>query len=284
MGIDEGIVVVKQITDEKKWCLAMEDIKRRFQGEDYFKEYPTDDEKANMVNISRGGARMFDDEINAKAWEILEPINFSEQGMAFHYYWQYFGSGLRGESLDKDAIIEELDVEKVKLWKKLADSKKEEGSMELYYQMDIERVDLALDHLKSLSPADIELLSKAPAISPPCLFEFCIGEHPRLPVFGRHFKSCSSKILRGSDKVIAAIYKILHRHFPEHVFHWSELRGEWDHRYHLDLSDRFFKSAPGESERRAEFYRKLEEQFDNFKQAGTPEEFRMARKAFAGIQ
>ena len=145
MGIDEGIVVVKQITDEKKWFLAMEDIKRRFQGEDYFKEYPTDDEKASMVNINRGYARMFDDEINAKAWEILEPINFSEQGMRFQYHWQYFLRGLRGEAMDKNAIVEELDAEKVKLLKKLADSKKEEGSMELYYQMDIERVDLALD-------------------------------------------------------------------------------------------------------------------------------------------
>ena len=87
-----------------------------------------------------------------------------------------------------------------------------------------------------------------------------------------------------SNKVIAAIYEILHRHFPEHVFHWSELWEEWDDRYQLNLSDRFYKRAPGESERRAEFYRKLEEQFGNFKQAGTPEEFWMARKTFAGIQ
>ena len=30
--------------------------------------------------------------------------------------------------------------------------------------------------------------------SPPVLFEFCLGESPRLPVFGRHFRLCSSDV------------------------------------------------------------------------------------------
>ena len=33
-----------------------------------------------------------------------------------------------------------------------------------------------------------------PGQEPPTLFEFDIGERPRLPVFGRHFQNCSSKI------------------------------------------------------------------------------------------
>ena len=147
-------------------------------------------------------------------------------------------------------------------------------------EMQIEAVERALDHFDSLSQAEIEMLSKGPQRGPPVLFEFCTGGgrdfHSKLPVFGRHFKICVSKIPCGigNDKVIQTIYEILHCHFPDHVVHWRD-----------DYMDtKYFRSAPGEEEGRADFYRKLEEQFDKFKQARTAREFRSARKTFAGIQ
>ena len=36
MGINAGIVVVRQITDEYKWFRAMKQIQNEFEGEDYF--------------------------------------------------------------------------------------------------------------------------------------------------------------------------------------------------------------------------------------------------------
>ena len=288
MGWNEGILVVKQITDEKKWFRAMEDIRREFQGEDYFKEYPVEAIKelssGYPYSVMKGA---FEETDNVRAWEIVEPINFCEEGMGFQWHWKYFGNCLIGEALDKNAIKEELEAEKNELNKKLADAYDGEG-MDLYYQAQIKGVQVALEHLESLSPEDFEVLSKSPHVSPPDLFEFCIGEHPRLPVFGRHFKHCASKILGRSDEVIKSIYAILHRHFPEHVVHWSEIKAEnpeiFGMEYAYQPGRKYFKSAPRGAEGRAQFYRKLEDQFDNFKRAGTAQEFRMARKTFAGIQ
>ena len=76
MGIDEGILVVKQITDEKKWFRAMEEVRGTFRREELFKEYPTEAENAYSVQ-----KRVFDEKDNAKKWEITEPLNFFEQGM-----------------------------------------------------------------------------------------------------------------------------------------------------------------------------------------------------------
>ena len=240
----------------------------------------------------------FDEKDNVKRWEITEPLNFCEQGMGFQWYWHYFGheegrvdfyrkmeeqfdnfkAGTAQEVLEKNAIKSTFDEEKARLGKELEDAKKEGGS-DLYLQMEIEGVERALEHLDTLSQADIELLSKVPHShrEPPVLFEFCVGEHPTLPVFGRHLKNCNSKWLTGSHEVIQAIFNILHRHFPENVVRWSDCNEDYHYK-------RYFRSAPGEAEGMAAFYRKLEEQFDNFKRAGTAQEFRMARKTFAGIQ
>ena len=176
---------------------------------------------------------------------------------------------------------EALEAEREELREKLADAKKIEDhydpsyGMDMYYQMEILGVERALDHLDSLSTAHIELMSKGPQREPLVLFEFCIGEHPRLPAFGRHFNMCDSKVLGNSSDVIHAIYNIIHRHFPDHVVLWRD--------YDDDSHKKYFRRDPGEAEGRAEFYRKLEEQFDNFKHAGTAQEFRIARKTFAGI-
>ena len=55
-------------------------------------------------------------------------------------------------------------------------------------------------------------------------------EHPRLPVFGRHFKNCTSKIsdLGSSDEgavaeiVMKKIFRILKEYFPQNIAFWTE--------------------------------------------------------------
>ena len=66
--------------------------------------------------------------------------------------------------------------------------------------------------------------------SEPTLFEFAVKEHPRLPVFGRHFKNCTSKIsdLRGNEGALAEIvmkkiFRILKEYFPQNIAYWTEL-------------------------------------------------------------
>ena len=63
----------------------------------------------------------------------------------------------------------------------------------------------------------------ARAENPPILYEFTLGEHPRLPVFGRHFKNCTSKITRdGVSPLLQKIFRILKGYFPDHIAFWSE--------------------------------------------------------------
>ena len=52
---------------------------------------------------------------------------------------------------------------------------------------------------------------------PPILFEFAVGDHPCLPVFGRHFKNCTSMISGGSiaEPVLKNIFEILKEYFQE---------------------------------------------------------------------
>ena len=55
-------------------------------------------------------------------------------------------------------------------------------------------------------------------------------EHPRLPVFGRHFKNCTSKISdlgRGNEGakaefVMKKIFRILKEYFPQNIAYWTE--------------------------------------------------------------
>ena len=52
---------------------------------------------------------------------------------------------------------------------------------------------------------------------PPLLFQFHVGEHPDLPVFGRHFKAFTSKDTRGAMPVLRYVWKTLDDFFPSNV-------------------------------------------------------------------
>ncbi len=76
MGINAGIVVVRQITDEYKWFQAMKQIQNEFEREDYFKILPSFDKEAFTV----------------EAFEKLMPTedrNFSSNGSKFiDWHWR----------------------------------------------------------------------------------------------------------------------------------------------------------------------------------------------------
>ena len=104
MGYDAGIRVTQQITDEHKWFVAMEEVRREFEREDYFKEMP--DNRCNL---------------NEKLFEMLEttePINFSHRGKFFARHWNNI-PGLVTDSKEKirtkeitlkDALCREKNV------------------------------------------------------------------------------------------------------------------------------------------------------------------------------
>ena len=83
MGINAGIVVVRQITDEYKWFQAMEKIQNEFKREDYFVILPRFNKEAFTV----------------EAFEKLmltEDLNFSSTGSTrIHGHWNPTESRLK---------------------------------------------------------------------------------------------------------------------------------------------------------------------------------------------
>ena len=69
MGYDAGILVTEQIMDEHKWFVAMEEVRREFEGESYFKEMPE-----NRCTLTEDHFKMLD---------LTEPLNFSGSGKFF---------------------------------------------------------------------------------------------------------------------------------------------------------------------------------------------------------
>ena len=80
MGIDAGIVVVKQITDEYKWFQAMEEIRNDFEENlyrDYFRILPRFNKEDFTVEA-------FENYMQA------EELNFSTNGSTFEIDWTVF--------------------------------------------------------------------------------------------------------------------------------------------------------------------------------------------------
>ena len=132
--------------------------------------------------------------------EITEPLNFSQSGKFFAWYWKYIDDfvtdskeKIRTKEITlKDALCREKDVLEQKM--------KEEPASRLDKAFGpkekLEDVKLALEIVSSYT-AEMEFeLEEAPfgRPEPPILYEFCVMEHPTLTLFGRHFKRCSSKI------------------------------------------------------------------------------------------
>ena len=49
MGIDVGVIVTEQITDEYLWFIAMEEIRTAFEGKEYFNNLFQQEEEASKL-------------------------------------------------------------------------------------------------------------------------------------------------------------------------------------------------------------------------------------------
>ena len=124
-------------------------------------------------------------------------------------------------------------------------------------------------------------------LSEPTLFEFAVKEHPRLPVFGRHFKNCTSKIYGGArgnenelvDIVMKKIFRILKEYFPQNIAYWTELNE--DGMYKLFQSG-MYKCDPNALISKEKFSERVENVFS--KDFTDEKDIHEARKTFAMYQ
>ena len=80
MGIDAGIIVVRQITDEYKWFRAMKQIQNEFEREDYFVILPRFNKEAFTVETF-------------EKLDLTEEMNFFTNGSTrFAWYWNHPGT------------------------------------------------------------------------------------------------------------------------------------------------------------------------------------------------
>jgi len=218
MGVDAGILVTQQITDEHKWFVAMEEVRREFEREDYFKEMPD-----NCCNLNE---KMFE------MLETTEPINFSHGGKFFAWYWKDIPDlvtdskeKIRSKEISlKDALCREKYV----LEQKMREEPDSRVDKPFGPKEKLEDVKLALEIVERCG-AKIEFEEEFAFTEPPILYEFCVKEHPTLPLFGRHFRLCSSKIQLSwnaspsVERILETIFKILKKHFPRNVCWFNEL-------------------------------------------------------------
>ena len=214
MGIDAGIVVVKQITDEQKWFQAMDRIRKMFGQADYFEILP----HFNKEDFN---------EVSMKKFNLDEDMNFSSNGFqTIDWHWREFPH-------QKDLSTLKLELSELKK-KKEEFEKDERKYFDKYDQKDLENLTKAVEFKKNCDKESKELFQNSLCCGPPTLFKFAIGEHPCLPVFGRHFKNCVSKISYGPgqvehfehDKDLEEIFRILKEYFPTNIAYWSELNEE----------------------------------------------------------
>ena len=131
------------------------------------------------------------------------------QGFCQAWYWQTFKSLVSNEDRN-------LPVREALLQNRATLEKKKNRSS--YEEDELDSVIIALSTYDGLSPECQYLVGKSEAwgVYTPTLFEFCVGEHPWLPILGRHFRNCNSKTgFRGkAEEVIRRLHGILEAHFP----------------------------------------------------------------------
>ena len=233
MDIDAGIVVIKQITDEQKWFQAMEEIEEEFMEEEYFEILPEfDKEEINELIFNK--------------LNLDEDMNFSPNGYKWMEDWREF-------PYKKD--LPKLKHELIALQKKMEDIHKGKqyhfdkyANYERYEQTQLERLSKAIEFKQNCDEESNEILQEirklrlrshnlkkknAPPMNPlpedpPTLFRFSIGQPNRipcvrLPVFGRHFKNCSTNISDWrTESILKKIYRILKDRFPSNIAYWSD--------------------------------------------------------------
>lgn len=217
MGIDAGILVTRQITDEGAWVEAMLEINRVFSGEEYFRrEPPTAGLFTNM---------------KADLWEVQEPVNFTgvhsqrpfDDWETYHKIadYDFVETGLPGVEISSDRV--DIDTlaelrERVRVLEEACERIVLQIDGEVHVrdrdlQKELGRAKIALSTASAVIEASAtdpyELEASAFAVAgvkncsrfgdgftlyAPRLFTFEAGSHTSLPVFARHFRAFHSKI------------------------------------------------------------------------------------------
>ena len=201
MGVDAGILVTRQITDEFKWSQAMVEVDRLFRGQPYFRHAPT---SAGVFTTMK-----------ADLWEVQEPLNFTGEHREHPWDWETYHriqGGVNGNALDLFKTLVELRERVLSLeeaFQRVLPQNEGELSFEddeLRKGLGRARIARSTASAARTDPFQLEasahqlLGTTAPhyetesRLMPPDLFTFEAGEHPSLPVFARHFRSFESKI------------------------------------------------------------------------------------------
>mmetsp|Transcript_74161 Transcript_74161/g.239841 ORF Transcript_74161/g.239841 Transcript_74161/m.239841 type:complete len:287 (+) Transcript_74161:79-939(+) len=218
MGIVDGFDAVQQLTDQRRWDMAMDLIRQRYQGSGILKEYSEDFEDIETIHM----------------FEATESLNFTAG--ANRYAWVSF-TNVDDETLKANLkeVIERLNVD--------------DGRFELMLQHDHLMAELKAS--RTLTPGLHDAVKRYIAengtrqckyLRVPILFQFEVGERPWLPRYARHFRKFHSKIggsCRGAGKVIGEVFDILRQTFGNKAlidtgdasvdafYQMAALRGEW---------------------------------------------------------
>lgn len=265
MGFDQFILATHQITDEALWSSAMAAISKEFAREPYFIDHFKDPASAQEISNALHNRDLL------LSWSATESINFAEHGFDLSKSWRWHsfhnpsylhskGVVLVGERLAQgvpvlDAlrgVLADLEARKT-LPRDLHEHQVAQEAISEYRQM--------VSVYESLSSEQREALEKTEILgglpSPPTRFEFAIGEHPKLPVFGRFFRRCSSKIsgqtTQYAQPVLDRIANVLQRFFPDSVCNVDE-----DDAF-TSPEPRFFRmdKSPDATEKKTRFYESL---------------------------
>lgn len=198
MGIDITVLPRRQITDEIEWKNAMTTIKREFEDDETFVEYSWGEGHGTNMILSDS--------------DILG-LEISESLMKPHY-WRSVSKLFRMKKLNS---AEDL----ANMIQKLSEDTKTNNSLYRYSDIpELKRAQLIVDKL-SQQDKDVIFQMKGRDQSPLCpiLFEFKVGEHPTLPVFGRHFNGFTSKLTGRCDArpYIEKVFRILRSYFPSNM-------------------------------------------------------------------
>ena len=247
MGIDAGVVVTTQITDEVKWIFALRQIYKRFHKEPYFyannmyncRWYDSLNEQFRMPKhmCPRDiGAAIMESELIKKLNKgtIIDENIFYIIGSYAHasfmnlnehfdpngdilelseYYCNFLGPNTDNfhwwQTIEsKEQLFQIIDNDNIKYASK---AEKEQAKMKLVKVYEIESDPFAWLR----------------ATTPPYAFIFMSGESPSLPLFGRHFKNFTSKVSIRKDgaqteNIIKEVAQILKKIFPNNVAYWTE--------------------------------------------------------------
>jgi hypothetical protein len=198
MGVDAGIVVTRQITDEFKWSQAMVEVHRLFRGQPYFRREST---SAGVFTTMK-----------ADLWEVQEPLNFMGEHSEHPYYWETYHR-IEGEDLRRavKTLVElrELVLSLEEAFQRVVpqnDGELASADEELRKELGRARIARLTASAARTDPFQLEasahqlLGTAAPHyvcdshLAPPPLFTFEAGDSPWLPVFARHFRSFESDI------------------------------------------------------------------------------------------